>query len=154
MQILFFGEQMPGPLVQRGLPQRGWGIVNNELQILICRHSDARPPCVKGAPATRVGDCFNAWLYNPSVTHSRATSLCTREAFSPVDSWLNSSLDPNLPFHLPCSPDHPPCLKGFEGVKGKSFFKSFPLALPLASPRKENGYEITALRRYLPHGKD
>ena len=78
--------------------QTGCGV-----QILFFWRANARPPCAKGAPATRVGDCFNAWLYNPSVTHSRATSLCTREAFSPVDSWLNSPLNPKFPPRLLCS---------------------------------------------------
>ena len=40
-------------------------------------------PCVKGAVAERLRDCFSVTLffYNPSVTASRATSLYTREAW-------------------------------------------------------------------------
>ena len=40
-------------------------------------------PCVKGAVAKRLRDCFGSKsnFYNPSVTLTRATSLYTREAF-------------------------------------------------------------------------
>ena len=46
------------------------------------RHLFRWLPCVKGAVAERLRDCFRLTLffYNPSVTASRATSLYTREA--------------------------------------------------------------------------
>ncbi len=49
----------------------------------VCKNK--RLPCVKGAVAKRLRDCFsvNLIFYNPSVTASRATSLYTREAFLP-----------------------------------------------------------------------
>ena len=46
------------------------------------RHLFRWLPCVKGAVAERLRDCFivTLFFYNPSVTASRATSLYTREA--------------------------------------------------------------------------